>query len=644
MRTDGNGVMPAAGAPFLTSAAELLRRRAAVASGVAAFVLIASTVVLLLSRPVYRAEARLKIGEPPPSAGVSPTGGLLSFLRTGGDPFANDLEVLASRTLAEEVVRDAALSVKLDAPMGWYRDSLLVSLALQDTTAKAAFEATWTAGSVVVRQRSPRKADIGSFEVGTPAVFGGMRVVFAPRRPDGPASVVLRTMPFDEAVRITAQKLKIRRTRRDANVLEISYALDEPHVAGAVVESAVRRFLALRLGLFARESGETVDSLRTVLEGTRRDLAAAEDSLEAAQRTTGLVAPDAQSEALIERYETAFTTLLEARAELEALDAQAHRVGLTEEGIPAWSTLAAHPRFIENPTVGELLGRLTELEGLRTEMLSLRRPESLEARTLDQQITQLSGAFEALVSEYRTSLAERIEELAARVSVLDGVLVRLPSETIELGRRQRAVRILSEILVLTEQRLRQEELRQALTFSNVQVIDAPRLRYRPVWPRKKLGIAVASLLALAAGLSAAVVAERADATLRRAGRVRELTGAPLLAVWTDGLSPAEVDTIREATGGACTLVACVGAEAEAPSLAAGLVGAVRTAGPELVDGFAAAAAVARRGDPALLLVRVGATSETDLARVVALIREAGGTVAGTVAVCSSARAAERVWL
>ena len=61
----------------------------------------------------------------------------------------------------------------------------------------------------------------------------------------------------------------------------------------------------------------------------------------------------------------------------------------------------------------------------------------------------------------------------------------MPARVAELGRRQRDVRLLSEIVVLTEQRLRQEELREALTYSNVQVIDPPALRDRPVWPRKK---------------------------------------------------------------------------------------------------------------------------------------------------------------
>jgi uncharacterized protein involved in exopolysaccharide biosynthesis len=620
--------------------ADVLRRRAALAAGVFAAVLAGSAAVLFLSHPVYRAEARLKIGEPPPTAGVSPTGGLLSFLRTGGDPFANDLEILSSRSLAERVVREAALSVRLRASRGWYRDSVFVALALQDTTTKAEFEATWAGEGVRVRRISPGEEDMGTFATGAPAVFGGMRVVFAARRPGAPESVRIRTIPFDEAVRLTARKLKVRRTRREANVLEVSYALNDPAVASAVVESAVRNFLALRIGIFERESRETVDSLRSASEETRRDLAQAEDSLEAIQRRTGLVATDAQSEALIERYEGVWTALEEARAERSALESQAARAGDRSGGVAAWSAVVAHPRFLENPTVGELLTKLTELEEARTALLSMRRPESADARTLDAQIAQLEDALEALVTEYRTALGERIIELESRVETLDGVLDRLPAETIELGRRHRSVRLLSEILILTEQRLRQEELRQALAFSNLQVIDPPRLRYRPVWPRPKLGLAVAGVLAFGSALLGIVVVERADPTVRRAARIRELTGASVLAAARPDLSPAELQAVRGVARGAGTLVLCAGVDAGTGRRIAEATG---LEGPATVAGYAEAASLARDGGTVVLAVRVGHTSEHEVDRTVRLLREAGASPAGTVAFCRSPREERLLW-
>ncbi|MDP2957491.1 MAG: hypothetical protein Q8N53_13790, partial [Longimicrobiales bacterium] len=332
------------------------RRRVGWGLGVAAFVFTVSAAVIFLSRPVYRADALLRLGDPPPTAGITPTGGLLSFLRTGGDPFANDLELLASRTLAQEVVRGTALSVKLQAPRGWYRDSVLVALTLQDTTAKAVFEARWTGPDrIAVRQLSPAEREEGEFPAGEPAVFGGVRATFGEQRPGGPASIRLKTLPFGDAVRSASSRITVTRTRRDANVLQIAYTHEDPGVALAVVQATVREFLRLRTRLFQRESGETVDSLRAVARATQLELRAAEDALEGFQQATGLVALDPQSEALVERYEVARTALEEARAERNALDAQLSRVGDLTDPVRSWSVLVAHPRFLENQTVGDFL-------------------------------------------------------------------------------------------------------------------------------------------------------------------------------------------------------------------------------------------------------------------------------------------------
>ena len=71
----------------------LLRRRRVSGIFVFTVVLAVAVVVLVAARPIYRAEARLRLGEPPPMSGVSPNAGILSIFQLGGDAFSNDLEL-----------------------------------------------------------------------------------------------------------------------------------------------------------------------------------------------------------------------------------------------------------------------------------------------------------------------------------------------------------------------------------------------------------------------------------------------------------------------------------------------------------------------------------------------------------------------
>ena len=101
------------------------------------------------------------------------------------------------------------------------------------------------------------------------------------------------------------------------------------------------------------------------------------------------------------------------------------------------------------------------------------------------------------------------------VAAMDAELARIPSQAIELGGRQRDVRVLTEVVVLTEQRLRQEELRQALTFreySGDRPSEAPLSgRSGPV---SALGLAVGLMIAGVFGALALVVSERSDPSIR----------------------------------------------------------------------------------------------------------------------------------
>ena len=665
----GSGV--ATEGSFVASWLGIVRRRWR--AGLLVFLLVAggAAALLLLSRPVYRAEARLRLGEPPPMGGVSPTGGLFALMRMGGDPFANDLELMSSRSVTEAVVLDAALAVAVDAPRGWHRDSLLTFLSATRETDRGRFQVEWLAdGRVRVRRTAPTDSMVGDVAPGDTLSFGGLSVAFRPWREGMPRRVRIRTLPFGEAVRRTRGKVAMARARREANVVDLSFDHTDPGLTRAVVAAVVDRFVELRAAVQQRESGETVDSLRRVAANTERELAEAEAALEAMQRSARLVAPDVQGEAFVERYTEMAAELEVTRVERAGITELLEKVAEARDPMQAWAGLAAFPRFLENPTVGDLLGRLAALQTQRADLAWRRAEESRTLAVLDEQIESIDASLRALAEAYASALERSERELGARLAEMDAELAGMPRELIELARRQREIRILSEILVLTEQRLRQEELRQALTFSNVQVIDPPALRYRPVWPRKKVGLAIALLLGSTFSVLGMMVAERADRGLRSARQVREATGAPVVAVALADLrgmtfTPEEAHAVlmaaRAAVGGeAVTLLTLAAADEPALAVeAARALGAAFAAaeaerrGAELgappvhaapaLDRFSSAAAAVAAGAPVMLVVRHGRTTQDAAMRAAALLREAGGALAGAVMVCSRARDVGEVW-
>jgi uncharacterized protein involved in exopolysaccharide biosynthesis len=670
--------------------AALVRRRWRAGAVVFAVVFGLAAALILTARPIYRAEAKLRIGEPPPSPGVSSgAASIFGFMRMGGDPFANDLELLGSRTVAEAIVRDAALSAKVIAPRGWHRDSLFAGFAIQDSTITATYTAQWVAGDrIEVRRLSPRTLPgseteaveknpvVGTYAAGVPASFGGLDVVFAARKRNGPERIKITTLPFGEAVRRTSSRVVPTRTRREANVVRIVFTDPDPGIARRMSESAVARFVELRTRIQRRESTQNIDSLRAVARQTQAELTQAEAQLEATQRTNRLVDPEIQSEAFVTRYTELAATLEVTRTHLRAIEsvlAHADSAGSPGE---RWSRLLSYPAFRENEAIGQMLAQLNGLEQQRRQLAPRRTAQNLEYSLVLDQINYMDRALSSLAADLRTTLGDEIERHETLLVQMDSSLAAMPSQGIDLIRRQRATRVLSEVLVLTEARLRQEELRQALSFANVQVIDPPSLRYKPVWPRKKLGLAVGWLLASLAALLTLVVTDRADRKVRRAAQVTRITQAPVLGVAVrtreglrfssqelgavvqhasiNGRGPlriviAPVGSVRSNDVAGVlrqALLAPVPNPVDAPNarshaLTVGSPAEVLQSS-NLVD-FASASAAAATEIPIALVLEAGRTTADDLERATELLRQAGGRIGGTIVVCDDSRSAEEVW-
>jgi uncharacterized protein involved in exopolysaccharide biosynthesis len=683
---DANGRIGAVGRPGLVTAwLGIVARRWTWGFATFALVMGAAVGLLFVTRPVYRAEAKLRLSDPPAMAGVS-TGGLTaSLFRQGGDPIANDMQLMKSRTLREQVIAENALHVSVIAPAGWHRDSLFVSLAASRDTRKATYQAAYQAdGRIAVSQIAPVETPVGTFAPGEPASFEGVTAVFAQRRPAAPESFEIVTTPFGDAVVALAGKLEASRAARDANVLDLKVEDRDPKLAAAALESMLRTFVASRTTLFQRESGETVDSLRSVAAGNAAELAQAESRLEAMERESGVIAPDAQNDALVERYSDVVGAHETAVAERDAVTAALARVQSAGSAGEAWTSLVALPRFLENQAVGEILSQLTLLEQRRISLSATRTADNSEYATVTQQIGTLDASLRQLAASYLTGLNEQVRVLQARVDAMNDQLAGVPAKVVELGRRQREVRLLSEMVVLTEQRLRQEELRQALTFANVQVIDPPALRTKPVWPKKFWIFGGGLLLALGCGLLAMVVVERADGSVRSA-RQLALLSPPLLAALTVGrangrpaavrMTSADVDLLLrrgriDESGRSHLVILSAGLASDADVLAQSIVdaslapalthggpngsngsnGAAMTSGLTAaltvmppVESRAAAEAVATHGAPVVLVLRAGATESEDLERTLSWLSGANATVVGGVLLCRSAREVRGAW-
>src|SRR5262245_15369785 len=90
--------------PVLATWAGVVRRRWGWGLGIGVVVMAVVVALILRQVPIYRADARIRMADPPPMSGVNPSAGMLGLFGLGGNAFANDFQVLRSRTLRDAVV------------------------------------------------------------------------------------------------------------------------------------------------------------------------------------------------------------------------------------------------------------------------------------------------------------------------------------------------------------------------------------------------------------------------------------------------------------------------------------------------------------------------------------------------------------
>jgi uncharacterized protein involved in exopolysaccharide biosynthesis len=259
---------------------------------------------------------------------------------------------------------------------------------------------------------------------------------------------------MDQALKVLAERMIVY-VGRDGFV-NVSFLDTDPQLAADVANEAVRLMDEIQ-----RERRHTVaqtarEFIAQRLEETRRNLAAAEESLRAFQQRTGIVAPEDQAQALVEVVYQLLGRRLALEVEREALEQVAG------PDVPRLARIAADIRVLD-----EALRRLGGSAA----------PDSLEEPSL--------AGMSDLMLEYRRRLREvRVQEA------------------------------LHEYLITQHEYYRIQEVRDTPT---VQVLDEARPAEEKEKPRRSIICIVATLLAFAGSLLFFELLERLRESAHRDG-------------------------------------------------------------------------------------------------------------------------------
>ena len=483
----------------------------------------AALLLAMRSTPVYQSSTSIRINEK-----QSAIPELLPLM--SASDVTTEMEVLASRTLAEDAVRGLGLQLQLVEPERVDRSSLLGGVTVTpDATPEVYTLTREPEGYAITSEEGVR---LGVAVPGRRANVQGVSFVLLPDAASHD-QLVVRVSGLASAVAAVRRDIRVSRTGRDVKIVTLTYESPDRELAAEVPNLIARRFVARREAAQKAAAGSTIEFLREQLDTLAVQLRTAEAALLAYRERERVVNPAVEGSTQLNRLVQLQSERTMLESERSALDKLIREVQIkaasAEVGQPsAYRNLLAFPTLLRNQAASELLRSLTSAEDARSALLARRMPEDEDVKVLTDRITTVEGELRSLAVSYLQGLNHQVASLDSTLRTYGRELQQVPERELQYTRLERQPKLLEELYGLLQTRLKEAQIAQAANDLTVQVVDAAERPRRPVRPRPMLNLVLGIMLGTLLGTGAGFARELLDKAVHTRADVMVATGLSVI--------------------------------------------------------------------------------------------------------------------
>jgi capsular exopolysaccharide synthesis family protein len=485
-----------------------------------------AVVYALNATPIYQGATSLRIDE----RKAADTPDVLRTFGVAGEVHT-ELEVLRSRSLVEDAVKELKLQLALVKPDRISRDSLISDIEIAEQVVPGLYRLKLGpdgnfelhSASDLVLQRS--------IAPGASVHIGGVKFTLRPAS-SRVKEIEFAVQPLEETVAALRQGISVGQVNREAKVAALSFRTSDRELAYKLPNTIADRFIIRRQGGQKLAAASTVVFLRAQLDTLTRQLGASEQALRQFRERERVVNPIVEGTSQVDR-------LIKIQSERGAMDAERSALASLLNEVQAaadvspndpspYRRLLAFPTLLRSQAATELLASLAQVEGQRSELLSRRTAADPEVQAMDGRVNQLEGQLRTVAATYLEGLTNQVRGLDSTIQGFGHQLSEVPRRELEFARLQRQPKVLEEMYSLLQTRLKEAEIAQAVEDPSVQVVDRAVRPLMPVSPRKTLLVIGGFMAGLMMGFAAAFLREYLDKSVHTRSDVTAATGLPVL--------------------------------------------------------------------------------------------------------------------
>ena len=479
----------------------------------AVFILVAAYTFLVT--PVYQATGTLHVNDEKGKVD------LLGELGLGqSSPIEAEIQILQSRTNAEEVVRRLHLDWAVD------RKSEDLSGRVLDFSSSAeepVYQIELTGkGRYTVKNSDDRL--VGQGRSGELLQGEGFKLLLTNLPDQHGSSFRLTLRSFNGTVRGLRTQLQVSELGKKTNIIKLSYSSPRPTEARDVINTLVQVFQERSVDLKTQEASKSLEFIANQLKSVRLELDKSEKQLETFKRSSGLVQLDTEAESFIERLsdiEQQMAALNVRKKQLDfAVDALTDALLLRQNYTP--SVMA------DDPVIAGLAQKMVEYDVQKKMLLGEYTFEHPAVKSLSRQIAEVQNKILATYRSNLQDIAQQQAGLKIELDRYDQQLKQLPEAERQLLQLTRETQVNVGIYTFLLQKYEEARILRASTLSSIDIVDSAITPDRPIKPNKKKNLLLGIIVGLMLGVGVAFFREYMDDTLKDSEQVKQLLGVPSL--------------------------------------------------------------------------------------------------------------------
>lgn len=366
---------------------------------------------------------------------------------------------------------------------------------------------------------------------------------------------IQQSIIFDEQVQLLRDNLRIRPIR-NTDMIEIKYRASSPFESEYIANAVAHAYERANQEENQAEVRQVKDFLEEQLELYEEELSESEEDLKKYQESAKVVALDHETSELVRKIAEIETLYNGAKTELEANN---QRLAYIDSEINRQQKNFDVEAISTNTSLQEIKRRLAE----KQTQLALYESETIEKgetdytkkeiESLHRQINALKEQFKEEVSKIaasdfidpaeisgslfsskieveteRRALEPKVEAFAQILEDYNIQLESLPEKKLQLARLSRSAQVAEKIYIMLQEKYQESRISEVGQLGNVRIIDPAKAPKDPILPKVKLNIILGIFIGLGLGIAIAFIMEYMDNSVNTMEDV-EAIGFPLIA-------------------------------------------------------------------------------------------------------------------